>query len=103
MVSRDCLDGARKLRLSPYLSTPTSKVSRSTGKRGIHQSGGPACSPNRCSTDGTMLYCFEPSRPCDWMYPFLIRSRILAASDQGWTLRKIAPDLRSPIDCDVDL
>jgi 5'-3' exonuclease len=43
-----CLDGARRLRRLPCLSTLTLKIFRRTGGNGIHQSGKPARSPKRC-------------------------------------------------------
>ena len=83
MASRACLDGAQRLRLLPYLSTPTLKTFRRIGENGIHQSGRPACWPNRYSTHGTTPCCFGPWRPCDWMCPFLIRSRIFVGRDRA--------------------
>ena len=58
MASRACLDGAQRLRLLPYLSTPTLKTFRRIGENGTHQSGKPACWPNRYSTHGTTPCCF---------------------------------------------
>ena len=87
-----CLDGAQRLRLSLYLSTPTLKTFRRIGKNGIRQSGRPACCPNRYSTHGTTPCCFAPLQPCDWMCPFLIRSRIFVGRDRARTLRNAASE-----------
>jgi hypothetical protein len=47
MTSRVCLDGAKRLLLLPYLSTPTWKIFRKIGENGILRSEKPARCRNR--------------------------------------------------------
>jgi 5'-3' exonuclease len=65
--SADGFPGVRgwglRLRLLPYLSSPTLKTFRGIGENGIHQSKGPACCRNRCSTHGATPCCFALSQP----------------------------------------